>query len=517
MKKFNIITIVLLAAATIGANAQGMEDALRYSQRFYVGSARTMAMGNAFTALGGDLGAMGINPASTALYNCCEFSITGGFSWNNTVAGLPEGSLQDVTKTKFNIPSVAAVFSLPTGRDFGLVSYSFGFGMNKVNSFNSRVAFRGQDTGNSLLGNIAAGLEGLDNSYLDADDAFDARIATWQEILAWDTYLIDPFEDYSDSYIGATENIFDDGGLGVDNLMTKNYNRTTGGGMYDIQFNFGLNFNDRLYLGANANITTVNFEDSRYYSEAGPGPDYFQTAFDKMDYSFWQETSGVGANLQLGAIWVPADFLRLGATYTTPTVYELTDTWQETMNATFDANYVEHNAEVYSESPIGSYSYRVKAPSRFTLGAALVFGRGGLISADIERVNYSKMVMTDSNHYADAFEDVNKEIKEYCPSSTIFRLGAEMNIVNDYCLRAGYNCYYYNAPQYHFVSFGIGKRISENSSIDLAFRTSLKDNYTLKPYGDYAFDEDGVPAIVATTANVTSAFRDLMLTYRVKF
>ena len=86
MKRISLIAIALLAAATFTANAQGMEDALRYSQPFYVGSARTMAMGNAFTALGGDLGAVGINPASTALYNCCEFAITGGFSWDKNNA-----------------------------------------------------------------------------------------------------------------------------------------------------------------------------------------------------------------------------------------------------------------------------------------------------------------------------------------------------------------------------------------------------------------------------------------------
>ena len=66
MKKLSLIAIITLAVS-ITAGAQGVEDALRLSEQFYVGSARTMAMGNAFTALGGDLGAVGINPASTAL------------------------------------------------------------------------------------------------------------------------------------------------------------------------------------------------------------------------------------------------------------------------------------------------------------------------------------------------------------------------------------------------------------------------------------------------------------------
>ena len=48
--------IILLAVCglTTGAGAQTMYDALRYSEYDYYGTARTMAMGNAFTALGGD-------------------------------------------------------------------------------------------------------------------------------------------------------------------------------------------------------------------------------------------------------------------------------------------------------------------------------------------------------------------------------------------------------------------------------------------------------------------------------
>ena len=194
MKKFSLIAIIMLVAS-VAAGAQGMEDALRYSEQFYVGSARTMAMGNAFTALGGDLGALGINPASSAIYNCCEFAVSGGFSWNNTSStfnGTEDTYANSVRKTRFTLPNMNVVFSLPTGRDYGLVSYSFGFGFNKTANFNSRTYFGGWDGATSLLGNIAAGLETVDRSYLLADDAFDVGYCTNQEILAFDAYLVNP-------------------------------------------------------------------------------------------------------------------------------------------------------------------------------------------------------------------------------------------------------------------------------------------------------------------------------------
>ena len=247
MKKFSLIAIIMLAAS-VAAGAQGMEDALRYSEQFYVGSARTMAMGNAFTALGGDLGALGINPASSALYNCCEFAVTGGFSWNNTkgtLNGTEDIYSESVRRTKFTLPNMNVVFSLPTGRDYGLVNYTFGFGYNKTSNFNSRTFFHGYDGATSLLGNIAAGLEGVENTALTAEDAFDVGYCTNQEILAYDAFLVNPYHGMSNSYIGATENEWTDG-LGVEHPLYKSYDRTTSGGIYDMQFNFGMNFNDRL-------------------------------------------------------------------------------------------------------------------------------------------------------------------------------------------------------------------------------------------------------------------------------
>ena len=65
MKKTAIA--LLLAGISAGAGAQTMYDAFNYSKSNYEGTARTVAMGNAFTALGGDIGAVSINPAGSAV------------------------------------------------------------------------------------------------------------------------------------------------------------------------------------------------------------------------------------------------------------------------------------------------------------------------------------------------------------------------------------------------------------------------------------------------------------------
>ena len=51
--------ILSVALALIGTSvmAQYVYDALRYSEQYSEGTARSVAMGNAFVALGGDMGA----------------------------------------------------------------------------------------------------------------------------------------------------------------------------------------------------------------------------------------------------------------------------------------------------------------------------------------------------------------------------------------------------------------------------------------------------------------------------
>ena len=56
--------------------AQGEMDAYTLSQKDLSGSARSMAMGGAFGALGGDISAMSHNPAGIAVYRSSEVRLT---------------------------------------------------------------------------------------------------------------------------------------------------------------------------------------------------------------------------------------------------------------------------------------------------------------------------------------------------------------------------------------------------------------------------------------------------------
>ena len=69
--------------AGVSAFGQGWQDAYLFSQNEYGGTARSMALGNAVTALGGDPGTIGINPAGSSVNSYSQFMFTSGLSIGN--------------------------------------------------------------------------------------------------------------------------------------------------------------------------------------------------------------------------------------------------------------------------------------------------------------------------------------------------------------------------------------------------------------------------------------------------
>ena len=143
MRKTAITIIFSLAAVAL--QAQTAYDALMFSENNYEGTARSVAMGNAFTALGGDLGAVTINPAGSAVAGYSQFSITPALTFStNTAQGVSpfdDGSLpyfekaMKSSRTRFNIPNVGMTLNWDTGRKSGLKSMTFGFIVNKTASW----------------------------------------------------------------------------------------------------------------------------------------------------------------------------------------------------------------------------------------------------------------------------------------------------------------------------------------------------------------------------------------------
>ena len=122
--------IFLLAACgiTLSAGGQTMYNALDFSENNYYGTARTVAMGNAFTALGGDIGGLTINPAGSAVAGYSQITITPslniavntaqGTAYNGEANGF-ERRMRN-SATRFTLPNVGVSLNFDTHRTRGL-------------------------------------------------------------------------------------------------------------------------------------------------------------------------------------------------------------------------------------------------------------------------------------------------------------------------------------------------------------------------------------------------------------
>ena len=111
MKKFTYLlsTLLIFSGALF---AQSEVDALRFSREDLHGTARSMSLGGAFGALGGDQTAISINPAGIAVYRSSEVVGTLNLSQEKSSAG----SL-DKNKSRFDMDNLGFVGYFPLRND----------------------------------------------------------------------------------------------------------------------------------------------------------------------------------------------------------------------------------------------------------------------------------------------------------------------------------------------------------------------------------------------------------------
>jgi len=74
MKKLLLLAIAIIPMSFI--QAQNISDAIRYSTDEIQGTARFRALSGAFGALGGDMSAVSINPAGSAIFSYSHASVS---------------------------------------------------------------------------------------------------------------------------------------------------------------------------------------------------------------------------------------------------------------------------------------------------------------------------------------------------------------------------------------------------------------------------------------------------------
>ena len=96
---YKYLFLYLFLSISYSGFSQTFEDVLRYSSFYNEGSARFNSMGGAFGALGGDLSAISINPASSSVFIDSEVGVT--LNYKNLKISNKLNNYNSVSKNDF--------------------------------------------------------------------------------------------------------------------------------------------------------------------------------------------------------------------------------------------------------------------------------------------------------------------------------------------------------------------------------------------------------------------------------
>lgn len=498
MKKYSFLNFIgslslfasLNAAAqtnNIDPNAYGYyQDALRFSQTKFGGSARTLGVAGAVSALGADMGATAANPAGLGLYKKSEFAGSLGVGFAGSESNYNNLTLRD-NKAAANIPQLGVVFAntidpLVHSKWRG---GAFAITLTRINNFQNRYSYDGnspllQQNGQYLNNSIMDYYNDLMGKYSASVLNINAENRNYEQDLlnsAYDSYIADVDTANNELYP-----IVPRGDLHQFGTVT------TTGNQNQWDFAYGGNFDDRLYIGGSIGVATLSYQRESVYNETitkvanSSYNDFNGFTFQVTDNL---KVSGTGINFKAGLIFRPTDFVRLGASIQSPTFYALNETSHTDMSANF--NGLQYGSTtLYNESAKGTefkYDYSLRTPMKATGGIAFILGKAGFLSFDAEYINYSNANLSVRSNSGNMAAD-NRTINKLYKSVINLRGGVELRY--DVCrFRAG--AAYYPDPYAStnttsnlkrdqlFITGGFGIRMP-NYYIDMAVVTNKFEN-----------------------------------------
>ncbi|NEU07962.1 hypothetical protein GZH53_06520 [Flavihumibacter sp. R14] len=499
-KKLFLLTALIAAGGQ--TFAQYASDALLFSQFQQGASSRFKAMGSAQTAVGGDIGSLSSNPAGLGLFTKSEFNVSADFS-NRQVDAQYLGINLTAEKGHLGLDQIGGVIynsiSRPKGSDpkTGLLSFNYGASYNKTNNFNSTIEY----TGTNPRSSMADYFSDLASFYLSGGDPAtnnNALPINSLERMAYDNFLI---EYDPGGYFPSTS---------LNNDQRNLVYRT--GSQSEVNFGAGANYSNKFYFGASLSLASLNFNSDRQYTEGGsnrtfPGqqPEFIGGTYN-LGYNSNQITSGTGFNAKVGMIYRATKDVRVGFNIISPTWFQISDSFSESLDTRYtraDGNSIPP----YTNSPqTYDTDYNLRSPFKVNGGLSAIINKQGLLSADIEYVDYSTIHFDSGDPITD--QNTNEDIRDLYKAAVNFRVGGEYKF-NSMMLRAGYNhigtAFKNLDVTADILSAGIGYRTNQ-FYIDLTYQNASNNN-TSTPYvisSDYADYEITGAGEVATLKNTSN-------------
>lgn len=493
---------LLMIISSIGyyAAAQDEHDALRYSSLVPQSTARSIGIGGAIGAIGGDFSSLSVNPAGIGVYRSSEITFTPSIKMNNASSKyLGQKTVDD--NSRFTINNLGGVFtSVAKGRRYKTSdwkSVSFGIGFNRIADFNKDYSYEGVNSTSSATFAFES----------DAVNGSDIYSTYTPAGLGYNAFLIDTL---GQSPFYQTVVPF---ASGIHQRKTIRER----GGITDIAISLGGNYREKLLIGGTLGIPSLRYTRDATITETDRSNNT-NNNFDNFSYNENLTTTGTGINLKLGVIYKITEYIRTGIAFHTPTYYTLTDVYNQ---------YITSHTEGYKQSqgyldgptervdaPTNEYEYNMITPWRGVISAAALINKHGFISAEYEFVNYRSARVIYNNLDKAYQTQVTDSIRAKYQGASNFRVGAEGRI-DMFFVRLGFGYYgspfkksYANAERMD-ISGGIGFRF-DNWFADLGYVRSM-----------YTRQEDayrtGYINVANPVAEVGSTLNNVALTLGVKF
>lgn len=495
MKRLFLFTAIIISASY--SYSQNLVDALRYSQSFSGGTARSTAMGGAFGSLGGDFSSVSINPAGLGMYSSSEFTFTPEVHIKKVTTRY-NGNEVDESNSTFNFNNLGYVGHFKID-ETGFVGGSIGIGFNRLNNFNRDFTIHGDNPTSSLGDAIAVSANSGASGAKQVDD-----LNEFSERLFYEGYIFD-YIDAEERYILSDAYFYDDGTFRpTEQLKAVNESGRINEWVVAGGFNYGHFF----YFGASFSYLPIRYEITSSHEEY----DANERTFQYFDFYETIKVKGNGFSAKFGTILRPLPLFRIGASIHLPVTYTLYEEFSASLLSYISDNpgtvyypYGSNNLEMFE------HKYKIITPMKLVGSAGLTLGKIAILSADLEYIDYTSMKLQSKDSDYD-FSTENEEIRAVYRDNINLKTGTELRFGT---LRLRGGLAYYGSPfkkqeenhDSYNLSYSAGFGFREK---DFFFDLTYVLNMNEERYYMYSYDE-------YTKANIDTKTHRVLATIGFRF
>jgi long-subunit fatty acid transport protein len=339
------------------------------------------------------------------------------------------------------------------------------------------------------------------NNQSTITDVFKGESSDYSNI-AFETYAI----DYADQAQTQLESIFR---IGFNDGFPGTYQQselTQDGRSREFAFFMGTEFKKNLHIGFSLGINEAFHNMSRNILEEDLDNvydgDFIEqdengengTDIYSIQLSDELRSDVLGFEARIGAVYQLGQYLNLGASWSLPSIMEITEEYNSTITTSFD-----NSLGPFFDSFEGEFTYAITRPSKYSLGMAVNQLKGFDLSIGVDFISYNKTDIDLTYDQSLEFDEVaflrdqeaviEQSISQRYQSVMNTRIGAQYRFKNGTELRAGTSILPSKSVQIDetrtLYSGGIGIPLSRDFFLDITTQyIQWNDRSVLYEYQD---------------------------------